>query len=168
VAARHRRRDGGAADSPSAYRRRGARVDARRRLRRDEHERNVALTDAGFRHAESLLRCGPLHAPEQQLTLAAIHVALHAEVLLSATATISSAAAASNSSTSSPGRVAVNRRWPHGIQPAVEAKEGVEVRPEGVVLGSIPIQHFVRLWPPARRMTATPCPPPRSSANSTG
>ena len=56
------------------------------------------------------------------------------------------------------GRVADNRRWPHGIQPAVEAKEGVEVRPEGAVLGSIPIQHFVRLWPRIAGMTATAVP----------
>ena len=53
------------------------------------------------------------------------------------------------------GRVADNRRWPHGIQPAVEAKEGVDIRPDGVVLGSIPIQHFVRLWPRLAGMTAT-------------
>ena len=44
------------------------------------------------------------------------------------------------------GRVADNRRWPNGIQPAVEAKEGVAIRAEGRVLGSIPMQHFVRLY----------------------
>jgi preprotein translocase subunit SecA len=53
------------------------------------------------------------------------------------------------------GRVAENRRWPHGIQPAIEAKEGVAVQPEGKVLGSIPIQHFVRQWPRIAGMTAT-------------
>ena len=53
------------------------------------------------------------------------------------------------------GRVAENRRWPHGIQPAIEAKEGLEVQPEGKVLGSIPIQHFIRLWPKIAGMTAT-------------
>jgi len=56
------------------------------------------------------------------------------------------------------GRVADNRRWPHGIQPAVEAKERVEIRIEGTVLGSIPIQHFVRLWPKIAGMTATAVP----------
>ncbi|MBP1603947.1 MAG: secA2, partial [Acidobacteria bacterium] len=51
-----------------------------------------------------------------------------------------------------------NRRWPHGIQAAVEAKEEVEIRAEGRVLGSIPIQHFVRLYPKISGMTATAVP----------
>jgi preprotein translocase subunit SecA len=124
-------------------------------FRRDEHERNVTLTDAGFRHAESLLGCGPLHAPAQHLTLAAIHVALHAEVLLQRDRDYIVRGGRIELVDEFTGRVADNRRWPHGIQPAVEAKEGVEVRPEGAVLGSIPIQHFVRLWPRLAGMTAT-------------
>ena len=54
------------------------------------------------------------------------------------------------------GRVADNRRWPHGIQPAVEAKEGVTVqRKRAAILGSIPMQHFVRLYRHLAGMTAT-------------
>ena len=120
-----------------------------------EHERIVTLTDAGFRHAQSLLGCGPLHDPEQHLTLAAIHVALHAEVLLARDRDYIVRAGRVELVDEFTGRVADNRRWPHGIQPAVEAKEGLEVRPEGAVLGSIPIQHFVRLWPRLAGMTAT-------------
>ncbi|MFO7694353.1 MAG: accessory Sec system translocase SecA2 [Vicinamibacterales bacterium] len=127
-------------------------------FRQDEHERNVTLTDAGFQHAQSLLECGPLHAPEQQLTLAAIHVALHAEVLLRRDRDYIVRGGRIELVDEFTGRVADNRRWPHGIQPAVEAKEGVEVRPEGAVLGSIPIQHFVRLWPRLAGMTATAVP----------
>ena len=127
-------------------------------FRRDEHERNVALTDAGFRHVQSLLGCGPLHAPEQHVTLAAIHVALHAEALLRRDRDYIVRGGRIELVDEFTGRVADNRRWPHGIQPAVEAKEGVEVRPEGAVLGSIPIQHFVRLWPRLAGMTATAVP----------
>jgi preprotein translocase subunit SecA len=116
-------------------------------FRVDEHERNVTLTDAGFRHAEALLGCGPLHDPAQYLLLAAIHVALHAEVLLARDRDYIVRGGRIELVDEFTGRVADNRRWPHGIQPAVEAKEGLEVRPEGAVLGSIPIQHFVRLWP---------------------
>ena len=127
-------------------------------FRIDEHERNVTLTDAGFRHAQALLGCGPLHDPAQQLTLAAIHVALHAEALLVRDRDYIVRAGRIEIVDEFTGRVADNRRWPHGIQPAVEAKEGVEVRPEGAVLGSIPIQHFVRLWPRLAGMTATAVP----------
>ncbi|MEW5982957.1 MAG: accessory Sec system translocase SecA2 [Acidobacteriota bacterium] len=127
-------------------------------FRTDEHERNVSITDAGFRHLTRLLRCGPLHAPKQRLLLSAVHVALHAEVLLHRDRDYIVRNNRIELVDEFTGRVADNRRWPHGIQPAVEAKEGVEVRAEGTVLGSIPIQHFVRLWPRIAGMTATAAP----------
>jgi preprotein translocase subunit SecA len=127
-------------------------------FRVDQHERNVTLTDAGFRRAQQALGCGPLHDPGQQLMLSAIHVALHAEVLLKRDRDYIVRSGRIDLVDEFTGRVADNRRWPHGIQPAVEAKEGVEVRREGAVLGSIPIQHFVRLWPRLAGMTATAVP----------
>ena len=124
----------------------------------DEHERNVAITDAGFRHIQKRLGCGPLHAPQQHLLLAALHVALHAEVLLHRDRDYIVRDGCIELVDEFTGRVADNRRWPHGIQPAVEAKERLEIRVEGTVLGSMPIQHFVRLWPRIAGMTATAVP----------
>jgi preprotein translocase subunit SecA len=121
----------------------------------DENARNVALTDAGFRHLERLLRCQPLHLPAQQTLLSVIHVALHARALLYRDRDYIVRRGRIELVDEFTGRVAENRRWPHGIQPAIEAKEGVEVQPEGKILGSIPIQHFVRLWPKIAGMTAT-------------
>ena len=121
----------------------------------DENARNVALTDAGFRHAQRLLGCKPLHLPEQQTLLAAVHVALHALVLLHRDRDYIVRRGRIELVDEFTGRVADNRRWPHGIQPAIEAKEGLDVQPEGRVLGSIPVQHFVRLWPKIAGMTAT-------------
>jgi preprotein translocase subunit SecA len=83
-----------------------------------EHERNVTLTDAGFRHAQTLLGCGPLHDPAQYLLLAAIHVALHAEVLLARDRDYIVRGGRVEFVDEFTGRVADNRRWPHGIQPA--------------------------------------------------
>jgi len=152
----------GATDSPEFDR--PAIAGMVRRLRRgadyrtDEHARNVVLTDAGFRHVERLLGCGPLHETEQQLLLSAVHVALHAEVLLARDRDYIVRGGRIELVDEFTGRVADNRRWPHGIQPALEAKEGVEIRQEGRILGSIPIQHFVRLWPKIAGMTATAVP----------
>jgi preprotein translocase subunit SecA len=146
---------------PVPYQRIAAAVDALIPdidFRVDEHERNVTLTDAGFSHAQALLGCGPLHDPAEHLSLSAIHVALHARVLLARDRDYIVRAGRIEIVDEFTGRVADNRRWPHGIQPAVEAKEGVEVRAEGVVLGSVPIQHFVRLWPRLSGMTATAVP----------
>ncbi len=121
----------------------------------DEYNRNVTLTDAGFRHVEALLGCRPLHLPAQHTLLAGIHVALHALALLHRDRDYIVRRGRIELVDEFTGRVAENRRWPHGIQPAIEAKEGLEVQPEGKVLGSIPIQHFVRLWPKIAGMTAT-------------
>ncbi len=121
----------------------------------DEYARNVSITDAGFRHLEALLGCRPLHLPAQRTLLSGIHVALHALILLHRDRDYIVRRGRIELVDEFTGRVADNRRWPHGIQPAIEAKEGLEVQPEGKVLGSIPIQHFVRLWPRIAAMTAT-------------
>ncbi len=131
--------------------RRGADYDA------DEYQRTVVLTEAGFRHAGRLLGVR-LDRPDQNLLLSAVHVALHAEVLLARDRDYIVRDGRVELVDEFTGRVADNRRWPHGIQPAVEAKEDVEIRPEGKILGSIPIQHFVRLYPKIAGMTATAVP----------
>ena len=53
------------------------------------------------------------------------------------------------------GRIALNRRWPAGLQTAVEAKEGVVPKSQGMVLGSTTIQHLVALYPRVCGMTGT-------------
>ena len=126
--------------------------------RADEYARNVVLTDAGFRSIEALLGCRDLHQPRNQLLLSAVQVALHAQALLRRDRDYIVRDGRVELVDEFTGRVAEDRRWPHGIQPAVEAKEGVEVRVEGKILGSIPIQHFVKLYPKIAGMTATAAP----------
>ena len=126
--------------------------------RTDDYARTVTLTEQGYRHAEQLLDGVALHEPENNLLLSAVHVALHAEVLLQRDRDYIVRAGRVELVDEFTGRVADNRRWPHGIQAAVEAKEEVEIRAEGRVLGSIPIQHFVRLYPKISGMTATAVP----------
>jgi preprotein translocase subunit SecA len=53
------------------------------------------------------------------------------------------------------GRIAENRRWPYGLQNAIEAKERLKIQPEGTILGSITLQHFLGLYPKLAGMTAT-------------
>ncbi len=132
--------------------RRGVDYDA------DEYQRTVVLTEAGFLRAGTLLGGVRLNDPAHNLLLSAVHVALHAETLLKRDRDYIVRGGRVELVDEFTGRVAENRRWPHGIQAAVEAKEGVEVRPEGLILGSIPIQHFVRLYPKIAGMTATAVP----------
>ena len=120
----------------------------------DEYGRTVVLTEAGFRTASARLGVR-LDDPSQQLLLSAVHVALHAEALLHRDRDYVVRNGLVELVDEWTGRVAENRRWPHGIQPAVEAKEGLTVRREGRILGSIPMQHFIRQYARLAGMTAT-------------
>ncbi len=53
------------------------------------------------------------------------------------------------------GRIAENRRWPYGLQAAIEAKEGLEVQPEGRILNSITLQHLLDQYQSISGMTGT-------------
>jgi preprotein translocase subunit SecA len=120
----------------------------------DEYGRTVVLTETGFKQASERLGTR-LDDPSQHLLLSAVHVALHAHALLRRDRDYVVRDATVELVDEWTGRVAENRRWPHGIQPAVEAKEVLVVRPEGRILGSIPMQHFIRQYPRLAGMTAT-------------
>ena len=124
----------------------------------DEHGRNVALTETGMLRAEALLKKGRLHRLENHLLLTALNISLHARILLHRDKDYIVRNGRIELVDEFTGRVAENRRWPYGIHPAVEAKEKTPIRPEGMVLGSIAIQHFVRLYPHRVGMTATAVP----------
>ena len=53
------------------------------------------------------------------------------------------------------GRIAPDRRWPAGLQTAIEAKEGLMLKQQGRVLGSITLQNFVAQYENLCGMTGT-------------
>ncbi len=53
------------------------------------------------------------------------------------------------------GRVVPDRHWPDGLQAALEAKEGLERRSDGQILGSLTLQGFLRGYPRLCGMTGT-------------
>ncbi|HEY1946986.1 MAG TPA: hypothetical protein VGG97_08275 [Bryobacteraceae bacterium] len=129
------------------------------RHRRDftiqENSLNVSLTDAGLQRAEHLLRRGDLYAPSNLALLAALQNALHAHVLLHRDVDYIVKEDAVKSVDEWKGRVVQDRRWPAGLHTALEVKEGVRVRPEGVILGSITLQNLIALYPEVCGMTGT-------------
>jgi len=130
-------------------------LDARRDFETDEFARNVHFTDSGLDRLESQLSCGDLHAPENLELLTELSLALHAEALLQREVDYIVREGQIELVDEFTGRVAENRRWPDGLQAAVEAKEGVSLRPQGTIRGSITLQHFLRLYPRVCGMTAT-------------
>jgi preprotein translocase subunit SecA len=53
------------------------------------------------------------------------------------------------------GRTLAGRRWSEGLHQAVEAKEGVTIKPENQTLASITFQNYFRLYPKLAGMTGT-------------
>jgi len=124
----------------------------------DEHGRNVFLTESGLERLERQLGCGPLHdAPNRDL-LATINLAIQARALLRRDIDYIVRDDKVELVDEFTGRVADNRRWPDGLQAALEAKEGVSRQRDGRILGSITLQHFLRLYPKLAGMTATAAP----------
>jgi len=53
------------------------------------------------------------------------------------------------------GRLMPGRRWSGGLHQAIEAKEGVEVKPESITLASITFQNLFRMYKKLAGMTGT-------------
>jgi preprotein translocase subunit SecA len=121
----------------------------------DEHGRSVDLTESGMACAEQLLDCGDLLANENLGSLTELNCALHAAVLLRRDVDYILRGDKIRLVDEFTGRVVEDRHWPDGLQSALEAKEGLELRPEGRILGSITLQHFLQLYPALCGMTGT-------------
>ncbi len=120
-----------------------------------KNRRNAYLSERGIQCLETQLACGNLFSECNRLLLTGINLALHARVMLHRDIDYIVRTGKIELVDEFTGRLADRRRWPDGIQPAVEAKENLAVQPQGRVLGSIALQHFVRLYPRLCGMTAT-------------
>ncbi len=118
-------------------------------------ERRVVLTEPGASKAEALLGCGNLFEAANGGLLAALVQALHAHALLTRDVDYIVRGEQVALVDETKGRVAELRRWPEGLQAAVEAKEGLAIQHAGRILGSITLQSFVALYPRICGMTGT-------------
>ncbi|MEV1320645.1 accessory Sec system translocase SecA2 [Micromonospora arborensis] len=119
-----------------------------------EDGRSVAFTAAGLAAIEAKLGID-LYDEEHVAQLSAVHVALHAQVLLNRDVDYIVRDGSVELVDEMRGRVAQRRRWPDGLQAAVEAKEGLDATAEGEVLGTIAVQAYIALYPKVCGMTAT-------------
>ncbi|NLI90811.1 MAG: hypothetical protein GX434_01010 [Peptococcaceae bacterium] len=121
----------------------------------DQNGTNIYLTDRGYVRFEKLLGKGDIFSPENLESLALLHSALHAEVLLKKDRDYIVKAGKVKIIDEFTGRIAQNRHWPDHLQTAVEAKEGITPDHEATVLGSIALQHYLSLYPIIAGMTGT-------------
>ncbi|MET8093594.1 accessory Sec system translocase SecA2 [Micromonospora sp. NPDC005220] len=119
-----------------------------------EDGRSVAFTSAGLAAIEAKLGID-LYDEEHVAQLSAVNVALHAHALLHRDVDYIVRDGSVELIDEMRGRVAQRRRWPDGLQAAVEAKEGLDATAEGEVLGTIAMQAYIALYPKVCGMTAT-------------
>ncbi|MEJ3748711.1 accessory Sec system translocase SecA2 [Actinomycetes bacterium KLBMP 9797] len=117
--------------------------------------RSVALTQRGLEKIEEELGGIDLYDEEHVSQLSAINVALHAHALLHRDVDYIVRDGAVELVDEMRGRVAQRRRWPDGLQAAVEAKEGLGATAEGEVLDTITVQGYIGLYETLCGMTAT-------------
>jgi len=121
----------------------------------DEYARNIYLTDTGLQYAEKLLNCENLHDAENLNILTRLNCAIHAEFLLHNNIDYIIRNRRIELVDEFTGRVADNRRWPDGLQAAIEAKENIAIQSQGNILNSTTLQHFLQNYPKLCGMTAT-------------
>jgi len=121
----------------------------------DENGRNIALTDAGIHAVESSFGCGNLFDEANLAVLTAAQDSIHSHALLRRDVDYLVKDGAIESVDEFKGRIAPDRRWPAGLHTAIEAKEGVALKTQGRILGSITLQNLIALYPEACGMTGT-------------
>jgi preprotein translocase subunit SecA len=120
-----------------------------------EDRRSVELTGAGAAVAEARLGGIDLYAPQNLEWLNAVNVALYAQTLLRRDVEYIVRGGKVDLVDEYRGRIAQRRRWPDGLQAAVEAKEGLDTTAEGEVLATITVQALIGLYRTTCGMTAT-------------
>jgi preprotein translocase subunit SecA len=121
----------------------------------DEYARNIHLTEKGLKRVESRLHCRNLYDKKNIGVLTRLNCAIHAQYLLHRDVDYILRNGAVELVDEFTGRVADKRRWPDGLHAAIEAKENIAIQTRGHILNSIPLQHFIQLYPKFSGMTAT-------------
>lgn len=121
----------------------------------DEYALNIFLTETGVSKVEKELDCIDLYAVENEELLVKINLSLQAQWLLKRDVDYIVRDDKIELVDEFTGRIVENRKWPHGLQAAIEAKESIPVQPEGKILGKTTLQHFFRTYPKLCGMTGT-------------
>jgi len=121
----------------------------------DEFARNVQLTDTGIFQVERALGCGSLFDERNLRILTAVQDALHAHALLKRDVDYVVKGGSVELVDEFKGRIAQNRRWPAGLQSAIEAKEHLALKTQGRILGSITVQSLAGMYERICGMTGT-------------
>jgi preprotein translocase subunit SecA len=121
----------------------------------NEYKTDLYLNDRGIEKTEEKFGLSNLFEEENQILHASINLALQASALLQRDIDYVVKDSRIKLVDELTGRIVEDRKWQNGLQTAVEAKEGLPIQTEGKVLGSISMQHLLKLYPKLSGMTGT-------------
>lgn len=123
----------------------------------DEYADNIFLTEAGVAFAEKDLGIDNLYDAKNADIQAKINVILQAQYLLARDVDYIVKNDEIQLVDEFTGRIMKNRQWPDGLHAAVELKEGLIPKTRGIVMNTITLQNFLKLYPVICGMTGTAC-----------
>jgi preprotein translocase subunit SecA len=124
----------------------------------DPEGRRIEILLPGHRRIEAAFGVAGIHEENGADCFARVYASLHAHELLRPDIDYVVKDGGIGLVDEHTGRIADRRQWPWGIQAALEAKEGLSIRAEGRVYGSITVQHLMGLYEGIAAMTATAVP----------
>lgn len=123
----------------------------------DEYADNIFLTESGVAYVEQELGLDNLFKGKDIDVLAKVNVILQAEFLLKKDVDYIVKNEEILLVDEFTGRVMKSRQWPDGLHAAVELKEGLKPKTRGIVMNTITLQNFLKLYPTICGMTGTAC-----------
>jgi preprotein translocase subunit SecA len=123
----------------------------------DEYADNIYLTEKGVAAVESALGITNLYDSENIGVQTRVNLILQAEFLLKQDVDYIVRGGEVLLVDEYTGRIMKNRQWPDGLQAAVEIKEGLVPKTQGVVMNRITLQNFLQFYPNLCGMTGTAC-----------
>jgi len=120
-----------------------------------EKEKAVTLTEQGIEKIEKILGIGNIYQEKGIRFLHHLEQALRAHVLFKRDRDYVVKNGEVIIVDEFTGRLMPGRRWSGGLHQAIEAKEGVPVRPESITLASISFQNYFRMYKKLAGMTGT-------------
>jgi len=126
----------------------------------DEKMKAVTLTEEGINKIEKILGMGNIYEERGIKYLHHLEQALRAEALFKKDKDYVVKSAPDGGGEviivdEFTGRLMPGRRWSGGLHQAIEAKEGVAIRPESLTLASITFQNYFRMYEKLAGMTGT-------------
>jgi len=121
----------------------------------DEKLKAVTLTEGGINKVEKILGLENIYQERGMKYLHYLEQALRAQVLFKRDKDYVVKDGEVLIVDEFTGRLMPGRRWSGGLHQAVEAKEGVQIKPESLTLASITFQNYFRLYKKLAGMTGT-------------